>query len=642
MYCRRLPYVLAPTALYYEVAERWSPSPSSFAPRWTFTISQTHRLTGSTSDFTHVNSLLSHHSSHHHHHQILLTLEFFTNSVEFKQSLVSKNLYIFQSTWWKLLQATHSNPSPRSKMMTPIRRPLGLIREIIVASVFGIGPVATAFKYAYVLPGFSASLLGGVNGPIHITMATTLSKLSKERQRKLFLHINFVLFLVGGLIGALVLVTAEFIIRFYAPGLWVLAEGRITREIACAQLKIMIPCIVLAGPIGLGFGYMSAEGNNIFPSISPLLSSMLIIAGCFTYAFARQLNAFQTGDLLFGGILISCGASLGVFLQWVIQVIVLWRRDCSMIPLSWMSILKDKDVHAFFSLLLPATISLAFAHIASFTDLCFSSLIPGATAGLSYAYLLVMAPLGLLSSIIILPLLPTFSKVAKTSSWKSMVENLRRAFLLCMVVILPILTIMCVLAEPIIRVLFERYAFDSAASTLVSSLFILYALGSPFYIVRELLVVVFYALGDGKRPFLVSVGATALNAILDWLFISKFYFGAQGLALSTSFTTALSVLILFHLLQKKLSGIIDYALLCPLLLLLFCCILSGFITTVACKMICNVLSSVFTIRFHKIQELLAISLAGTIGMITFFFPLVLLHLSGFQMVRDLARILRKR
>ncbi|XP_028101908.1 uncharacterized protein LOC114301182 isoform X2 [Camellia sinensis] len=62
----------------------------------------------------------------------------------------------------------------------------------------------------------------------------------------------------------------------------------------------MIPCIVLAGPIGLGFGYMSAEGNNILPFVSLVFSSMLIIAGCFTYAFARQLNAFQTGDMLFG------------------------------------------------------------------------------------------------------------------------------------------------------------------------------------------------------------------------------------------------------------------------------------------------------------------------------------------------------
>ncbi|GMP45918.1 hypothetical protein CsSME_00014257 [Camellia sinensis var. sinensis] len=97
----------------------------------------------------------------------------------------------------------------------------------------------------------------------------------------------------------------------------------------------MIPCIVLAGPIGLGFGYIRQIENRVVLTL-------------------KNVN-----------------------------VIVLWRRDYCMIPLSWMSILKDKDVHAFFSLLLPATINLAFVHIASFTDLCFSSLILGATAGLS-------------------------------------------------------------------------------------------------------------------------------------------------------------------------------------------------------------------------------------------------------------------
>ncbi|KAI7981680.1 hypothetical protein LOK49_Contig20G00009 [Camellia lanceoleosa] len=58
--------------------------------------------------------------------------------------------------------------------------------------------------------------------------------------------------------------------------------------------------------------------------------------------------------------------------------------------------------------------------------------------------------------------------------------------------------------EPIIRVLFERYAFDSAASTLVSSLFICckYLISC---LMENLLVVVFYALGDGKRPVLVSI-----------------------------------------------------------------------------------------------------------------------------------------
>ncbi|XAR58227.1 hypothetical protein NMG60_11026641 [Bertholletia excelsa] len=79
----------------------------------------------------------------------------------------------------------------------------------------------------------------------------------------------------------------------------------------------MVPCIVFAGPVGLGFGYMGAEGNSILPSISPALSGMVII----------------------------------------IFLIVLRRSKTLMIPSLWTDILKDKDVHEFFSLLLPATIS---------------------------------------------------------------------------------------------------------------------------------------------------------------------------------------------------------------------------------------------------------------------------------------------
>lgn len=172
---------------------------------------------------------------------------------------------------------------------------LGLLREIIMAAVFGVGPVAIAFRYAYVLPGFAASLLGGVNGPIHVTMATTLSKLSKERRKKLFQHTNAVMFLMGGALGALVFVSAEFIIHIYAPGLWILPDGRIIREIAIAQLKFMIPCIVLAGPVGLGFGYMSAEQNTALPSISPALSSMLMIALVVMIAFLKRSNSLLLG-----------------------------------------------------------------------------------------------------------------------------------------------------------------------------------------------------------------------------------------------------------------------------------------------------------------------------------------------------------
>ncbi|KAL7135855.1 hypothetical protein ABFS83_11G125700 [Erythranthe nasuta] len=513
---------------------------------------------------------------------------------------------------------------------------LGLLREVTMASVFGVGPVVSAFKYAWVLPGFSSSLLGGVNGPIHIIMATTLSKLPKERGKKLFLHLTTIMFLIGGVAGALVYIFPELILRIYAPGLWILVEGKIIREMAMDQLKIMAPCIVLAGPVGLGFGYMSAEGNNALPSISPAFSSSLLIIGCLVHTFSRRLNAPSTG-----GKIVAVAVSLGLFLQWIIQVILLRTEWSSIFPDSFSNIVKCGEVREFFSLLVPATVSSGLAQIASFTDLCFASLIPGAAAGLSYAYLMVMAPLGALSSIIVLPLVATFSKQVKTSSWDSLVDNLERALLLSMVLLLPIFSVMRILAEPIIHVLFQRFAFDSSASALVSDLFLAYSLGAPFFIAKDVLVAAFYALGDGKGPFLVSAGAVALNALLDWLSVSRFNLGAKGLALSTSFTAAASTFILFHLLKRKLPGIANYAdIFYPTTLLLFCCGISNLATSATYKLMCQLLSSsTFFSRHHLMKALMTASIAGCLGIVGFFVPVIVLHLSGFKIVRDLYKML---
>ncbi|WMV17587.1 hypothetical protein MTR67_010972 [Solanum verrucosum] len=637
---------------------------------------------------------------------------------------------------------------------------LGLLREIVIASAFGIGPVVTAFRYASVLPGFAASVLGGVNGPIHITMTTTLrlvaisvsatfliakaefrvfctltatelclpgakgtifllspyssktagsssgldlgdqqvwelwregnssklecpisqpaaiiqkitdslentfltsdllieknislllflidtgknikktflashlsqlmifSKLPEDRQKKLFKHANTIMILVGGLLAALVLIYSESIIHIYAPGLWTSAEGQTTSRIAIQQLKLMTPCIVLAGPVGLGFGYMSAKGENVFPAISPTLSSLLLIASCLIYSYSRQLDAFCSG-----GILLSCGASLGVVIQWIIQVLLLRGTWHEVISESWTDELKSGDiydVHLFDLPLRFTFISISLAQIASFTDLCFASHFAGAAAGLSYAFLLVMAPLGLLSSIVILPLLPTFSGLIKTESWPTLVEKINRGVLLCMVVLLPIISVMSSLADPIIRVLFERYAFDSSASALVSSLYLFYSLGSPFLIVRELVVAVFYAFGDGLRPFLVSIGAIALNAILDWFFVHRLHIGVQGLALSTSLTAALSLITLIHLLRRKVGGLfLLHELISPGLFLCFCCVISSFVSSFSYENISKIFLSEFITRLSRIQELYCIVSAAALGIIGFFAPLVVKHL----------------
>nr|GMC91679.1 putative lipid II flippase MurJ [Ipomoea batatas]GMC97353.1 putative lipid II flippase MurJ [Ipomoea batatas] len=200
------------------------------------------------------------------------------------------------------------------------------------------------------------------------------------------------------------------------------------------------------------------------------------------------------------------------------------------------------------------------------------------------------------------------------------------------VVLLPILSTVSTLAEPIIRVLFERLAFNSSATSLVASLFICYSIGTPFFIVRELLVAVFYSLGDGQRPFLVSISAIALNAVLDWFLVCRYFLGGQGLALSTSATAALSVVILILLLQKKLAGVFHYAeLIYPALLLSICCLVSSLTTSISHDLLVQMLTLICRKRLGRVAEALSICLASATGIISFFVPVILLYFSGFKM-----------
>jgi hypothetical protein len=68
---------------------------------------------------------------------------------------------------------------------TAISKFMGLLRETVLAAVFGVGPVINAFNYASIIPGFSLAMLGGINGPFHSAMTAALSKRSKEDRQQL-------------------------------------------------------------------------------------------------------------------------------------------------------------------------------------------------------------------------------------------------------------------------------------------------------------------------------------------------------------------------------------------------------------------------------------------------------------------------
>jgi putative peptidoglycan lipid II flippase len=429
---------------------------------------------------------------------------------------------------------------------TLISKVFGLVRQQAIAAVFGVGAAATAYSYAYIIPGFLLILLGGVNGPLHSAIISVLAKRKQEEAAPL---VETVTTLVGGL---LLLVTvaqifcADIIIDVVGHGL-----EPITREIAIKQLQIMAPMALFSGLIGIGFGTLNAANQYWLLSLSPLLSSVTVVIGIGILALQYGKDIIQPELAMIGGMALAWGTLAGAVLQWLAQLVVQSRLGLGSLRLRFD--FKSPGVQEVIKIMTPATISSGMMPINVATDLYFASPIPGAAAGFNYANLLVQTPLGIISNIILLPLLPIFAKLAEPENWPELKLRIRQGLLLTAVTMLPLGAMMVVLSVPIVQIVYERGAFKQDATELVSSLLVAYGIGMFAYLGRDVLVRVFYALGDGQTPFKISTFNILLNAVLDYFFVQPF--GAPGLVLATVGVNCSSILMLLFLLNRKLNGL---------------------------------------------------------------------------------------
>ena len=441
---------------------------------------------------------------------------------------------------------------------TALSKLAGLVRQQAIAAAFGVGAAYDAYNYAYVLPGFLLILLGGINGPFHSAMVSTLARRPRAEGAHVLAAVNT---LVGaGLIGVTVLLwlAADPLITLVGPGL-----DPQRHALAVVELRWMAPMALLAGLIGLGFGALNAADVFWLPSVSPLLSSVAVIGGLGVLWWQVGPRIVDPSMALIGGIVLAGTTTLGALLQWLVQLPALARQGLQRFRLVWDW--KHPGVQEVLQVMGPATFSSGMLQINVFVDLFFASGIVGAAAGLGYANLLVQTPLGLISNALLVPLLPTFARLTAPEDRPQLVARIRQGLMLSSASMLPLGALMIALAGPIVDLIYERGAFDAAAGDLVDGLLMAYGLGMAAYLARDVLVRVFYALGDGNTPFRLSLAGIGLNAIADWvlvggpspwgLLLPGSNFGAPGLVLATVVVNAVTCTALLLVLRRRLGGL---------------------------------------------------------------------------------------
>jgi putative peptidoglycan lipid II flippase len=461
--------------------------------------------------------------------------------------------------------ASQPKPPPKSRSLvniagivaaaTLLSKVAGLLREATIAAAFGVGSVVGAYQYSSIIPSFFLILLGGINGPFHSALVSVLAKRPKSESAPLVESIST---LVGGvlLLATVVLVAfAPQFIDLLAPGLHTTAAGQATREISIQQLRIMAPTAWFAGMIGIGFGSLTAADMYWLPSVSPLFSSVAIIVALGGLALSLG-GKIPADAALLGGLALAGATLVGTIFQWLAQMVAQHRAGLGGFRLRFD--FQQPGVQQVIKVMAPALFTSGMLYINVYTDMFFASFLPNPDASVSalnYANLLIQAPLGILSSMLLVPFLPVFSRLAAPEHWPELKQRVRQGLLLTAIAMLPLSGLIIALSTPIVRLVYERGAFNQAASEIVTPVLIAYAIGMFVYLGRDVLVRVFYALDDGDTPFRISMVNIFLNAFFDYIMVTFFHLGAAGLVMATVSVNIISMVVLTYCLNRRLNGI---------------------------------------------------------------------------------------
>ena len=422
-------------------------------------------------------------------------------------------------------------------------RILGLIREQVMAVLFGAGYYMDAFVVAFRIPNLLRDLFAeGALSAAFVTVFTDYDqKKGPEDTWRLANNVLLALTLLLSLITLLGMIFSEQIIKIMAPDF-----SKVAGKTALTQLltTIMFPFLILISAAAVVMGILNTKGRFFIPAMASTFFNLGSIVGGVLLAWGAP--AFGQPPIVG----MAVGTLIGGFLQLAIQLPSLKRTGFEWRPRLY---LRDEGLKRIMILMIPALIGLSATQITVFINTNFAArCAEGSVSWLNYAFRLMQFPIGVFGVAISIATLPLVARQASQGDLAGLkatyVSSLTMAFLLT----LPASFGLAFLAEPIIRIIFEHGRFNAQDTLHTAEALIYYSVGLFAYSSIKITVPVFYALKDTRYPVLASFLAVATNIVFISLTLD--YFQHRAIAFSTSITMIINFVFLSAVLYRKVKG----------------------------------------------------------------------------------------
>ncbi len=465
---------------------------------------------------------------------------------------------------------------------TLLSRVLGMVREMCYMSFMGTGWVNDAFQIAFTIPNLFRRLLGeGALTAAFIPVFKEKEKLHGEQE--MWRTANAVisgLVVSASVIIALVMLIVSLALAFgtphpiaSAPATANLAQTVLsapTNTVISAEdtvhfwtpghfsertvlmlrlLRLMFPYMLLVCLAAAMMGMLNARGHFFIPAMGATMLNVVMIASVWWLAPKFGVGLPQEQKLPVQIFALAYGVLAAGVAQASFQLPTLWRDG---FRYRWVSPWRDATVQRIVRQMIPGTIGVAAFQInVALVYLLGFWVGTGIVSSFNGAVRLMELPQGMFGISLATFLLPTLAGLASEKKYPEFRTTLRHGIATLIFLNLIASVLLVTLAEPIVRLLFERGKFSIISTHHVSFALQCLAPGLVMFSTVNILARAFYALGDTTTPMKISIFCLVVNFVTACLLVVPLREGGPGLA--NTLTSAINMSLLLFALRKKLG-----------------------------------------------------------------------------------------
>ena len=408
-------------------------------------------------------------------------------------------------------------------------RVLGFARDILIASIFGAGPVADAFFIAFKLPNFLRRLFaeGAFNAAFVPLFAGSLERDGRAAAKSFAEDVLTVLLWALLLLVIVAQIVMPWLMHALAPGF---ADEPEKFDLTVQLTRLTFPYILLISLVSLLGGVLNSLYRFAAVAATPILLNLCLIAALLGLSRWTETP----------GHALAIGVTVGGIVQFVWLVVAASRAGMA---LRLRRPRLTPGVRRLLVIAAPAALGAGVAQVNLVIDIIIASLLPpGSVSFLYYADRVNQLPLGVVGVAVGTALLPLLSRQLRAGAAAEAAKSLNRAIEIALLLALPAAVALVVIAGPVIVVLFERGAFGPGESAAAAGALVAYAGGLPAFVLIKVLAPAYFARQDTRTPVRIAVLCLLVNVALNLILMGPL--AHVGVALATTLAGWLNVALL--------------------------------------------------------------------------------------------------